>query len=158
MVEISDLCYFNHDTNGNLKLCRNGAHLRNCSFYQCSGTFKCPDLYCVPYFKFCDGTWDCTNGEDEIKIKVINSSCIYLFVNVKLLYLQRNLVQSIKNLKLLNLKLLDVSNNLVTYLKGEVFKCLISLQMLNIVQNPLVHVEIDIFETVQHLMLKTNNK
>ena len=79
-------------------------------------------------------------------------------MNVKLLYLQRNLVQSIKNLKLLNLKLLDVSNNLVTYLKGEVFKCLISLQMLNIVQNPLVHVEIDIFETVQHLMLKTNNK
>ena len=64
---ISDLCYFDHDINGNLKVCRNGAHLRNCSFYQCCGTFKCPDSYCVPYFKVCDGTWHCPHGEDEIQ-------------------------------------------------------------------------------------------
>ncbi len=54
-------------------LCRNGLHLRNCSTWQCSGMFKCPDSYCVPLRSVCDGTRDCAEGEDEINCE--NRTC-----------------------------------------------------------------------------------
>lgn len=74
---ISDLCIFDHDINGNIKICRNGAHLKNCSFYQCSDTFKCFNSYCIPFWKVCDGTWDCPFGEEERDC--VSRSCSGLF-------------------------------------------------------------------------------
>ena len=60
-----------------LKYCRNGAHLHRCDFIQCSGQFKCPTHYCIPYDYVCDGKWDCPGGEDEIICKLF--SCSQLF-------------------------------------------------------------------------------
>ncbi len=59
------ICLFDHDEFGSLKYCRNGAHLGNCSSMQCIGAFKCPDSFCLPLHKLCDGQADCLHGEDE---------------------------------------------------------------------------------------------
>ncbi len=48
-----------------LMYCRNGKHLQHCESEICLWMFKCPDSYCIPYRYFCDGKWDCWNGEDE---------------------------------------------------------------------------------------------
>ncbi len=46
--------------------CRNGAHLQYCTLFQCSASFKCPDSYCIPFKRVCDGTSDCQDAEDEL--------------------------------------------------------------------------------------------
>ena len=290
---VSDLCYFDHDHNGNLKVCRNGAHLRNCSFYACSDSFKCPNAYCIPYWKVCDGTWDCTYGEEESlcndrscsgllkckysslcihfnnlcdginhcpemddemacnvaecpqgcscliqavwcdgldkvysatlfkynttivaltivhsvihvdsiilgqyafhslsilnlsynniedscvkvtnekqelkklvtfdlscnKIRVIKSCLELIFKNIRMFHLQFNSVHVINDIKLKYLKYLDISNNFLTSLTNKPFKGLLSLEVINIVQNPLLHIESQIFASVTKLMLKTD--
>ena len=67
------MCYAPHHackmayTNfGTLRYCRNGEHLRSCEDFSCSGMYKCPLSYCVPFQMICDDNVDCPNGEDEL--------------------------------------------------------------------------------------------
>ncbi len=48
-----------------MKHCRNGNHLRNCSSFACSGSFKCRLSYCIPTHRVCNGVMDCPYGDDE---------------------------------------------------------------------------------------------
>ncbi len=61
----SEVCMYDLDIHNNIKYCRNAAHLENCDNMTCTNTFKCPDSYCIPYRRVCDGVPDCTYGEDE---------------------------------------------------------------------------------------------
>ena len=58
-------CIYDIDRLGNLKYCRNGEHLSNCSSFTCIGHFKCPNSYCLPAHLVCDGSVHCPSGEDE---------------------------------------------------------------------------------------------
>ena len=60
-----DSCIFDHDEAGDIKGCRNLAHLKNCTDFECPSHFKCPETYCIPYGKVCNGEWDCPDGFDE---------------------------------------------------------------------------------------------
>ena len=62
---INKLCLYDRDNSGHISYCRDGAHLRNCIYVQCTGAFKCPLSHCIPLRKVCDGIYDCYNGEDE---------------------------------------------------------------------------------------------
>ncbi len=60
------ICVYEIDSEtSQIRYCRNGAHLSNCSNHECPGMFKCPLSYCVPYHYLCDGSLDCPHGEDE---------------------------------------------------------------------------------------------
>ncbi len=64
------LCVYEVSMDGmQIKYCRNGAHLSNCSSHECPSMFKCPLSYCIPYHYICNGKLDCPHGEDE-------SSCL----------------------------------------------------------------------------------
>ena len=63
---MESLCVYDRDNLGHVDYCRDGSHLRNCTYIQCTNTFKCPQSYCIPIRKVCDGIYDCHNGEDEI--------------------------------------------------------------------------------------------
>ena len=53
---LNKLCVFEfHQNMKILKYCRNGAHLYNCTEFQCAGYFKCPMSYCVPFDLICNG-------------------------------------------------------------------------------------------------------
>ncbi len=62
---ISDICTFQLDDYGNLIACRTGGHVENCSHFECSNKFKCPQHFCIPFSYLCDGKWDCPKGKDE---------------------------------------------------------------------------------------------
>ena len=65
--QMDKLCVFEFQYNTTiLKHCRNGAHLYNCTNFQCSEHFKCQMSYCTPFELICDGKWDCPQGDDEI--------------------------------------------------------------------------------------------
>ena len=59
------LCVYDHDRFGHIAHCRDGSHLFSCEDIECTNTFKCPDSYCIPLRKVCDGVDDCLKGEDE---------------------------------------------------------------------------------------------
>ena len=59
------LCVVDHDNIGHLRHCRNGLHLLHCEHMECVGMFKCPNMYCLPVHKLCNGVKDCMFGEDE---------------------------------------------------------------------------------------------
>ena len=59
------LCVYDKNEHGRLRQCKNGGHLTNCEFIQCSGLYKCPMSYCLPLRRICDGVVDCPGGEDE---------------------------------------------------------------------------------------------
>ena len=76
--QLNKLCVFEfHKNTKILKHCRNGAHLYNCTGFQCPGYFKCPKSYCVPFDLVCNGEWECPQGDDEINCK--SYSCPNLF-------------------------------------------------------------------------------
>ncbi len=44
----------------------NGGHLLDCEYYECyPAYFKCPNYYCVPWWRVCNKIWDCPGGADE---------------------------------------------------------------------------------------------
>ena len=63
--DIKKLCMYDHDNLDNLAFCRNGGHLRDCSWIECTNAFKCHQSYCIPFRKVCDGITDCVYGDDE---------------------------------------------------------------------------------------------
>ena len=66
--EVYKICLFNPSTSTTKNLptiCPFGEHLKNCRYFNCTNTFKCPNSYCIPYRNICNGKWDCPNGEDE---------------------------------------------------------------------------------------------
>ena len=64
--DVKMLCVYDNDTLNNLAFCRNGGHLQDCSWVECTNTFKCHESYCIPFRKVCDGIMDCVNGDDEL--------------------------------------------------------------------------------------------
>ena len=75
---LSKLCVYDFSTNSlKLRYCRNGAHLHNCTYFQCLGYFKCPISYCIPFDLVCNGNWDCPEGHDEHNC--FTYSCSHLF-------------------------------------------------------------------------------
>ena len=71
--EIHNLCVYDLNRFGHISYCRDGAHLLNCKYIKCTNSFKCPESYCIPLRKVCDGVHDCTDGEDEINCQ--NNIC-----------------------------------------------------------------------------------
>ena len=69
-----NLCLYELDHRFKLIICRNGAHLYNCTLFQCSRQFKCPRYYCIPFKYICDGKWDCPFGSDEMTCRSVNLS------------------------------------------------------------------------------------
>lgn len=63
--DIAKTCLYDIDIHGEMKFCRNGAHLGDCPSWHCSNSFKCPAAYCIPWRKVCDGTPDCPDQTDE---------------------------------------------------------------------------------------------
>ena len=61
------LCVYDLDHRGNVKYCRNGAHLAQCTYIGCPYKFKCPQSYCIPLTSLCNKVNDCPYGEDEDK-------------------------------------------------------------------------------------------
>lgn len=59
------ICQYDLDMLGNIMYCRNAAHLKHCENITCTNSFKCPNSYCIPYRRVCDGMSDCSYGEDE---------------------------------------------------------------------------------------------
>ena len=57
------VCIYNDDPY--YSTCPDRIHLHNCKHYQCPDMFKCPNAYCIPYHKLCDGVKDCEGGIDE---------------------------------------------------------------------------------------------
>ena len=57
-----------------LNVCRNGAHLEHCQYFQCSQKYKCPDSYCIPHWRVCNGETDCNLAEDEANCD--NYTCV----------------------------------------------------------------------------------
>ena len=75
---LNKLCVYDfHHNSLQLKYCRSGAHLHNCTHFQCLGYFKCPLSHCVPFDLVCDGNWDCSGGHDEHNC--LSHSCAHLF-------------------------------------------------------------------------------
>ena len=75
---LSKLCIYELKQNSSqLKYCRNGAHLYNCTNFQCPGYFKCSLSYCVPIDLVCNNNWDCPGGHDEYNCA--SHSCSHLF-------------------------------------------------------------------------------
>ena len=70
---VENLCVYDRDDLGHINHCRDGSHLRNCRYMECTNTFKCPESYCIPIRKVCDDIHDCPNGEDEISCQ--NNIC-----------------------------------------------------------------------------------
>ena len=62
---ISNVCNYELDSNGNIFPCRNGAHLHSCMYFECNIKFKCIRSYCIPWSYVCDGKLDCPTGNDE---------------------------------------------------------------------------------------------
>ena len=62
---LEQFCLFEIDEDGNPRWCRNGAHLGDCSIMNCTNSYKCPESYCIPFHRVCDGFPDCIHGEEE---------------------------------------------------------------------------------------------
>ena len=59
------LCFLEYNIHNKITPCRNGAHLKHCKHFTCTGSFKCPNSYCIPMRYVCNGRIDCPNGDDE---------------------------------------------------------------------------------------------
>ena len=62
---LEKFCLFDSDEDQNILWCRNGAHLGDCTYINCTNSYKCPQSYCIPFHRVCNGRPDCIHGEDE---------------------------------------------------------------------------------------------
>ena len=62
---VTNFCLYDFDEYGMIRWCRNGAHLGDCTAINCTNSYKCPNSYCIPFYRVCDGHFDCIHGEDE---------------------------------------------------------------------------------------------
>ena len=62
---LDKLCVFDSDEEQNILWCRNGAHISDCAYINCTNSYKCPQSYCIPFHRVCNGKPDCIYGEDE---------------------------------------------------------------------------------------------
>ena len=62
---LDKLCVLDSDEEQNILWCRNGAHLSDCTYINCTNSYKCPQSYCIPLHRVCNGNPDCIHGEDE---------------------------------------------------------------------------------------------
>ena len=62
---IEKLCVYEVDIELQMAYCRNGFHMKKCTNFFCSQTFKYESSYGVPPHYICDVVWLCPNGEDE---------------------------------------------------------------------------------------------
>ena len=76
-IRRSEMCIYDHDHNNITIGCRNMVHLHHCRDFECPGFYKCPNSYCIPHSKLCDGVWDCEDGVDEMSCA--NYTCPGLF-------------------------------------------------------------------------------
>ncbi len=60
-----EICVFKLSGLKHLLPCRNGAHLIECTQFECNAMFKCSSSYCIPWHYVCNNRWDCPHGEDE---------------------------------------------------------------------------------------------
>ena len=74
--KISQICMYDLDIYGHITYCRNGAHLKTCSAFECIGMYKCPMSYCIQSVRVCDGRVDCPAGEDELDCPVDTGALI----------------------------------------------------------------------------------
>ncbi len=65
MFYITDICKYTLRRQKYLYPCQTGEHLQDCTNFQCSTMFKCPNQFCIPWGYICDGKWDCPDGTDE---------------------------------------------------------------------------------------------
>ena len=72
---LKQLCLLEYNIHNHLTPCRNGANLKDCRHFPCTGSFKCPDSYCVPMRYMCNGKFDCPNGEDESGCPLDHMEC-----------------------------------------------------------------------------------
>ena len=78
--EISDICSYRVNKQGQIFPCNEGEHLQNCEKFECNMMFKCPNFYCIPWEYICDGKWDCPGGYDEsAKHQCRNRTCTNMF-------------------------------------------------------------------------------
>ena len=52
---ITQFCILEYNINYEITPCRSGAHLKHCKHFPCTGSFKCPNSYCVPVRYICNG-------------------------------------------------------------------------------------------------------
>ena len=64
-LRFDQLCVYDLDSHGQIKYCRDAAHLQGCSTESCTNTYKCRSSYCIPYHRVCDGQVDCPQRDDE---------------------------------------------------------------------------------------------
>ena len=62
---LNKFCHYDFNVDGNTLWCRDGSHLGDCAAINCSNSYKCPESYCIPVHRVCDGHPDCIHGEDE---------------------------------------------------------------------------------------------
>ena len=62
---LNKLCLYDPDEDGYPKWCKDGVHLGDCRALNCTNSYKCPESYCIPVHRVCDGNSDCIHGEDE---------------------------------------------------------------------------------------------
>ena len=64
----SEICHYEH-SDGVMAYCEDGSHIGRgslCRYVECSKQYKCPNSYCIPVRKVCDGITDCPIGDDEL--------------------------------------------------------------------------------------------
>ena len=83
---IDKSCLYDYQSDGHMKYCRNGLHLRGCQNQECSASYKCKQAYCIPTHRLCDGVLDCPLGDDEaicpvqscVNMLKCNGQCIHV--------------------------------------------------------------------------------
>ena len=71
-----EICVFRLSALNHLLPCRNGAHLMECTQFECSAMFKCSSSYCILWHYVCNRRLDCPYGEEEVSFCSQNHSCI----------------------------------------------------------------------------------
>ena len=80
---IYDICHYRLNMLGQIKPCKNGAHVQNCQKFECNKLYKCKNSYCIQWTYVCDGKWDCPVGDDEGNICTAGNICQYMYKCMK---------------------------------------------------------------------------